>query len=183
MNIAMQDDSQPKELAIRARRLRWVTLAAIGLVGAMILLGSFAVLSGWTEPNLAISVSLDDADPRMRWASLVSILISGLPFLYALWHLSRMLACAEREDTFSAASVAHLRGFALWVFVATMGAIVLSPLVHTAAGLLAGLPVNRLRVDLDIRDVFALLVSGLLFFVARLLETARRLSDDLKQIV
>lgn len=171
------------DLAPRARRLRLVTMASLGLVTALIALGMFAAFSGRTDPSLAFSFALGADNDRYRWAAMIVIFMTGLPFSYALWRLSRMLSCVERGEVFSGGSVSHLRAFALWVFVSAVASIVLPLLVNSAFGLIGGLPADRLRLDFDGSDLFILLVSGLLFFVARLLESAQRIADDLRQIV
>ncbi len=119
-------------------------MASLGLVTALIALGMFAAFSGRTDPSLAFSFALGADNDQYRWAAMIVIFMTGLPFGYALWRLSRMLSCVERGEVFSGGSVSHLRAFALWVFVSAVASIVLPLLVNSAFGLIGGLPADAI---------------------------------------
>jgi hypothetical protein len=179
----MQVENYVTALALRARRLRFVTSAAILLVLAIMSFAVYASVAGMTDPTLPVSFALGVTNSYFRWAGLAVVLLTGAPFAYALWRLTRMMRCAERGEIFSSAAAAHLRAFALWVFVAAVASILLPVVLNISLGLLQGFPAERLRVDFDGSDLFILLVSGLLFFVARLIEAAQAIADDNRRIV
>jgi hypothetical protein len=160
-----------------------IVLAAVAIVVGIMLFGVFAVLTGRTDPSLPLSFALGVTNTYYRWAGLIVVLLTGAPFAYGLWRLSLMLKSAETGQVFSVEAASHLRSFALWVFVAAMASILLPMLVNIAFGLMAGLPNERLRVDFDGSDLFVLLISGLLFLVARLIEAAHAIAEDNRQIV
>lgn len=155
-NMAVQS-----ALSRNAKILRYVTYAGVALVVA-------ATLAGLPAADLP---------------GVILLVATGVPFALALWELSRMLGRAEQGEIFSQPTIAHLRRFALFVLVTAIISIFLPPIVAIAAALWAAEGLEHVVVSFEGGDVFILLISALLFFVARLFEEAQRIADENRQIV
>jgi hypothetical protein len=156
-----------------ARMLRFVTLGAILLVEALVLLAAWAVVAGRRADLPALRI---EDQGLAAWPAAISLLLIGLLVGLALFRLARMLGKVEGGAPFGAAR--DLRGFAFYLFL-TVLVSVLAPIV---APLLAGGPM-RLQLSLSLGELLMLLITGLLFFVARLLDEAQAIADDASQIV
>lgn len=173
----------PANLMRSARRLRLVTLAFAGLVLAVMVFGVVATASGATDPARSLSFNFGVRSPEAHAVGLVVMLLIGAPFTFALWKLSCMLACVEQGRDFAGPTIGHLRAFAWWVFVTALASILLPIMANIGLGLVAGATAERLTITVDGGDTFTLLISGLLFFVARLLDEAQAIADENSQIV
>lgn len=169
--------SAHKELAWSARVLRWVTYGGIILVISGAALGAWTLLTG-TRTEGVFTVGVDSGGLAPIPAALVLALAAGL-LLLALLQIAAMLRAVEQGAPFRTG--ARLRSFALYLFLSLLAAIVLPPLIQGLQAL-AGLP-GRVFLSLSSEELLMLFITGLLFFVGRLLEAAQRLDDDLRQIV
>ncbi len=157
-----------------ARRLRVATVAAIVLVELVILLAVWALLFGRRADLPALQIQDQGLPP---WPAIIGLLLIGLLVGLALFRLLRMLGKVESGDLFAAGD---LRGFALFLFLSVLVSIVVpmvGPLFADGPG------PHRLTVNLSLTEGLMLLISGLLFFVARLLDAAQAIADDASQIV
>ena len=114
------------------------------------------------------------------WAAAATLLLVGLLVGIALYRLVRMLGRVEAGAPFAAAG--DLRGFAFYLLLAIAASVFVPPLLQLGIAATSGGP-HRLGLNLGDTELLTLLVSGLLFFVARLLDEAQRLADDHSQIV
>jgi hypothetical protein len=98
----------------------------------------------------------------------------------ALYHLSRMLGAIAGGDLFSAQVVGAFRAFAFWLLVVTI-VWILAPI---GASLLAG-PDDAQHIELrfQLRDALTGGLALILFLVARLLERARAIDEEMREIV
>jgi hypothetical protein len=99
----------------------------------------------------------------------------------ALVELCRMLRRVEQGDAFSPAAIRHFRRFAAWLAVAAFAAILLPALAVLLRAAFAGS--GGARLDLDGGDALFLLLSVLMFLIARLFEAAARYQQDSNEIV
>lgn len=159
----------PASLRRSARRLRLVALFGLGLVELMILFAAWVLLTGRRDQFASLTIHDQGMTPVA--AAIVSLLF-GLVIGLALLRLVAMCRQVEAGARFPARA---LRGFAKWLFLAVLLSV-LAPL----AGILTGGPVT---VSLSAGEALMLLVTGLLFLVARLLGEAQALADDHSQIV
>ena len=159
-----------------ARRLRLVTLAGIVVVEALVLLAAWAVLFGRRADLPALRIE-DQGLPA--WPTAIALLLIGLFVGLALWRLARMLAKVEAGAPFGAA--ADLRAFALFLLLSVLVSI-LAPVVAQAIAMI-GDGSHSLSLQLGLGELLMLLITGLLFFVARLLDEAQAIADDASQIV
>lgn len=157
-----------------ARRLRLVALGAIALVELVVLLAAWAVAFGRHADLPAMTIHDQGLPP---WPTAIGLLLIGLFVGLALFRLARMLGRIEAGDLFPAGD---LRGFALYLFLSVLVSILLPIL---APLLVAGSGPDRITVGISLTEALMLLISGLLFFVARLLDAAQAIADDASQIV
>ncbi len=98
----------------------------------------------------------------------------------ALYQLSRMLGAIADGDLFSARVVAAFRAFAFWLLLVALVWVV----APVTAVLLAGPGgSHRFEFKLQLRDILTIGVALILFLVARLLERARTVDEELREIV
>ncbi|GAA4753805.1 hypothetical protein GCM10023264_21170 [Sphingomonas daechungensis] len=106
--------------------------------------------------------------------------ISILLLSVALYQLNRMLGAIAEGDLFSARVVGSFRSFAFWLLMVS--------LVWVIAPILAVLLVgpddsHRLEFKLQLRDILTIGIALILFLVARLLERARIIDEEMREIV
>ena len=154
-----------------AHRLRLVTIAAIAILVLAVVFAA-AALTGVIPAST--SVSVDTSGLTGSPAALV-LLVPAALVAAALLEVAAMLRVVERGAPFGAAR--RLRRFALYLFLAVLAGVLLPPLVHLAVG------GDRATFALTSGEALMLFVTGLLFFVARLLEEAQRVADEHGQIV
>lgn len=164
-----------------ARRLRIWTGVGLGVIAAIVLYAAVAGIAGLGQSQ---DIYILDADgTSAERVGLISAALAGTPLAVALWRLMRMLKGIERGDIFTASTVHELRSFALFVLISALASIVVQPAIALAAELATGADRVRLNLTFDLNDFFILLVSVLLFFVARLFSEAQRIADENEQIV
>jgi hypothetical protein len=156
-----------------ATRLRW----AVWIFWACVLLayavGRFGLTFGVVEVQ-AHSVAGDT--PAFMVLADISVLLLSV----ALYQLARMLGAIAEGDLFSARVVKAFRSFAFWLLLVALVWIV-APVV---AVLLAGPgDAHRMEFRLQMRDVLTVGIALILFLVARLLERARTVDEELREIV
>ena len=168
--------SEPS-LSIRrsARRLRLVTLFATALVELGIAFGAWVLVAGRSQDLAWLDIEAGGLPPV---PAAIVLLLFGLLLGLALLRLVAMLRQIEGGAPFAAAG---LRGFARWLFLAVFVTWLAPPLIFLVAGDAGGR--HHLHLSLDSSEALMLLVTGLLFFVARLLAEAERLADEHSQIV
>ncbi len=166
-----------------ARWLRRVTIAALLVVVLVSGFGALGAIGGGDVAFLSFETGLEPLGDAGRIAGAGVTLAGGALFAYGLWRLSKMLALAEAGEAFSTAAVGHLRAFALFAFVSTVASILLPPLLQLAIIVSGPVKSGRLTLSMDGNDLWAVLISGLLFLVAHLLAEAQRIADDNKMIV
>ena len=160
-----------------ARRLRWLTLGGLGLV-ALGTAGAAAIQLS-TGPHATRSMLEVDAAGLPPAQGAILLLAIGLLIGLALLRLARMLSRVEQGAPFAGGG--DLRGFAFYLFLSVLAGILLPPLLQLAGIALSG--GGTLTFSLEGGQLLMLLVTGLLFLVARLLDEAQRVADDASQIV
>jgi len=167
----------PPQIRASARRLRYVALAAIALFELLLLFAVFVLIAGRRDDFPALHINDSGLPP---WIAAASLLLIGLLVGIALFRLARMLGRVEAGAPFAAAG--DLRGFAFYLLLAVLASVLVPTLLGVGADLAAGAR-HRVAFSMGGTELLALLVSALLFFVARLLDEAQRLADDHSQIV
>lgn len=158
-----------------ARRLRYVTLAGMVLIAAASLYAAVALASGRRFGPLVVEIG-DGGLPG--WPAAGLMLLIGALLVIALARLARMLRAVEGGTLFAPGP---LRGFAFYLFLAVLVAVLGPPLIQAGQGLLG--TGGAITLSLGGGEALMLFVTGLLFFVARLLDAAQAIADDARQIV
>jgi hypothetical protein len=156
-----------------AKRLRW----AVWIFWACIVIAYLAGRFGLENDFLRVRSRIDESStgPIMLIADATILLLS-----VALYQLSRMLGAIGDGDLFSARVVGAFRAFAFWLLLVAL-VWILAPI---GAALFAG-PDEAEHIELrfQLRDVLTVGVALILFLVARLLERARTIEDEMREIV
>lgn len=161
----------PPKLRLAARRLRLVVLFVAALIELAILFAAWVTLNGNAASFPAMQIDVGGLAPV---PGAIALLLFGLLTGLALLSAAALLRAVEAGEIFPAR---QLRGFALYLFLAVLASVLGPPLLHLTAG------AGRLTLALSGGEVLMLLLTGLLFFVARLLDEAQRLADEHSQIV
>lgn len=170
-------------------------LVARACLALAILLPIAAIAGIWqTSPSgllgqMGIHLPSDyrlDTLPMATWQHVAAVCISLLPVsavTYALWRAHQCFSGFVRGETFSLATVRHLRGFAAGL------------LVSSSAGLLAptaivwfltfGAPAGQrvLTVSLGAQQLLMLLFSGIVWQMGHAMTRAVELAEDNAQII
>ena len=156
-----------------ATGLRW----AVWIFWAFVLLAYAVGRLGLTFGIVRVQAHSAAGDaPSFMMIADISILLLSV----ALYQLTKMLGAIAEGDLFSARVVRAFRAFAFWLLLVALVWIV-APVV---AVLLAGPgDVSRLEFRLQMRDLLTVGIALILFLVARLLERARTVDDELREIV
>jgi len=167
MSIPQNDGAQISRSAARLRIAVVVVMAVVlGLVG----------LVWFGSTGAPVQVRVHDAglwsDPRLS-ATLLFILVE-----LALFQLVKMLAAIRDGEMFSVRVVRHFRQFAFWLMVLAIFGVA-GPLVGSALGGDRG----TVALVLDLRHLITLGVTLLLFLLARLLERARQIDEEVREFV
>lgn len=164
------------ELAIRryARRLRMGVIAAFVLTMLLIL---YARL-GWhfAGGNVLVHTRKGQGIGPFQLSDGILILLA-----IAIFELTEALRAVVTGDMFSTAVVRRFRLFALWLLIMAL----FSSLAPVLGRLLTiGSPGgHHVPIVLDLRDLLLILVTLLLFLLSRLLERARAIEDEMREIV
>jgi hypothetical protein len=164
-----------------ARRLRWAVIGVLVLTALILAVGLYAEMevlqgrSGGISPS-ALRIG------NVGWPEWWTLCLAGVAVLVALWRLAHMLKCIEGGEIFTRQTTGDLRHFAAWILVATLLWTFLPAAVRVFSALV-GAPMGHEMIQVDGSQFLMVLVSGVLFFVARLLDAAQRLADDHRQIV
>lgn len=165
------------DLRIRRGALR----LRLAVIVAMILLAATLALA-WAGPVLGLAkVEIQNK------SGLIDSLVAGsaamLLIEIALFRLVQMLSAIGEGDLFSSRVIRHFRGFAFWLLLVAIAGVAM-PLIAALSGsypLTGG--AHRLALVISLTDVLAVGITLLLFLLARLLERARQLDEDMREIV
>lgn len=161
-------------IAKTAKRLRWAVWIFWACIVAAYLAGRLGLALGGSVEVKAHS-SIGEAGLPMIVADISILLLS-----VALYQLSRMLGAIAGGDLFSARVIGSFRAFAFWLLMVAVVWIV-APIVGV---LLTGPDeLRRLEFKLQLRDVLTVGTALILFLVARLLERARAMDEEMREIV
>jgi len=162
------------DIAKAAKRLRWGVWIFWLCVVVAYAAGRFGLTVRGAVEVQARSSEVDAGTPMI--VADISVLLLSV----ALYQLSRMLGAIGEGDLFSARVVGAFRAFAFWLLLVALVWVV-APIV---AVLLAGPDEShRLAFKLQLRDLLTIGVAFILFLVARLLERARTIDEEMREIV
>jgi MFS family permease len=165
----------PLNPALIARSARWTRWLAIAILAVTLVLQLSALFPTYT--HLRMHAPPNDVLGRvLNFGHTVFMLL-------ALVQLILMLRELERGELFSAGVTRRLRMFALFALLAlSIGGIVAPMLSYAFPNCEPRVPCFR-KFPIDMRVLWSLLVSLIFFLVARLIDEARRIDEDNRQII
>lgn len=162
----------PDRIQAAAGRLRWAVL----VVWVCVVLAYIAGRSGFAAGPLHFETRAASAY-RPALVGDASVVLMTV----ALWRVGQMLAAVAAGDYFSSTVIQRLRSFAFWLLLLALlwlAAPIVSELLRDQSG-----PVRRLAFAFSIRDLLTAGITLILFLVARLLERARQLDEEVREFV
>ena len=159
----------PSGIARSARRLRILTIGGMAFLAIAFTTSAVTLIMDADLPGLSVQTGELSPVPAA-----IMIALTGLLLGLALLRLVSMLRDVERGVTFPAGA---LRGCARHLFLTVLASIFGPPVLKLVWG------ERGAMLTLDSGQILMLLITGLLFLVARLLDEARAIADDASQIV
>ena len=161
-------------IARSASRLRWAVFAAMAAMGLLYLAARLGLQLGPAR----VEYQRHDGDARA--VGLVGDTIVVL-LLVALYQLTAMLARIAGGELFTAGVIGRFRAFALWLLLSALFGL-LAPIGVQLIGLAPAGP-HRFSLVLDFQEIITVGVTLVLFLLARLLERARQLDEEMREFV
>jgi hypothetical protein len=161
-------------IARSASRLRWTVIAAMAVMALLYLAARF---------GLSIGEARVEYEHRGASAEVARVIgdILLLLLLMALFQLTRMLSRIAGGELFTAGVIGRFRSFALWLLLSALFGL-FAPFVLQLLGLVPG-DRHLVRFAIDFREILTVGVTLVLFLLARLLERARRLDEEVREFV
>ena len=155
-----------------AHRLRILVFAAMAMIAVVVV-----------APGLNVQLAHAHVEYRLHGTPYEQLIAAGSValLLIALFHLTRMLGLIAAGQTFGVKVVRHFRGFASWLLAMALFEFA-APILATFVALRPSGP-HLVRLNIDLRDALTVAITLLLFLLARLLERARRLDDEMREFV
>ena len=160
-------------IAKTASRLRWAIWIIWGCIVLVYAAGRLGL--GVGAMRVQASSAAGVSPPIMAVADVTIVLIT-----VALWQLGRMLGAIAGGDLFSARVVGAFRAFALWLLIVALVWIVAPIVMALVSGSGAE---HRYEFKVQLRDLMTIGITLILFLVARLLERARAIDEEMREIV
>ena len=157
-----------------AARLRWLVFVAMTVLAAVYLVARLHLqVSG-----VHIEYLIHGMDSRV--GEIVGDISMAL-LLISLFVLTQMLRRIAHGELFSAGVVRSFRIFALWLLLLALFQLIAPAALHFAEIAPSGR--HELRLAIDMRNILTVGITLLLFLLARLLERARQIEDEMREIV
>lgn len=154
-----------------ASRLRWAVIAALALMGSLYLAARL---------GLRIAGARVEYGPHALPGETGVIADLGMAMLFiAFIRLTQMLGAIARGQLFSPTVIRLFRGFAFWLLLMAATGLI-GPILTEALTRKSGDPV---RLIIDFRQILTAGVTLLLFLIARLLERARAIDEEVQEFV
>ena len=161
-------------IARSAARLRLLVFAAMAVMVLLYAAARFGVELGHTRVEYQPHASRNFA----RAIGDISLLL----LVVAMSRLTQMLGRIAAGELFSAQVIGRFRSFAFWLLLLALFGLVAPPLSELVT-VPAGSGERRLELRIDFQEVLTVGVTLLLFLLARLLERARRLDEEIREFV
>ncbi len=172
-----------------SRLLAWACLALAALLPLATLVGllqttpvGMLVQMGIQLPSGASLESL----PIALWQHALAVCISLLPvaaMAYALVRAGQCFGGFVRGETFSLATVRHLRGFAAGLLVSSVAAMLAPTVIMVLLTLNAPAGGRTLALSLGSPQLLMLLFSGIVWQIGHAMTRAVELAEDNAQII
>jgi hypothetical protein len=169
----MSSDTAITPIARSASRLRWAVFAAMAVAVLLYAAARFGVRLG------ELRIEYHGQGASSAAAQAISDIVMLL-LLVGLFRLAQMLGRIASGEMFSTGVIGRFRSFAFWLMLAALFRLfapAVAQLLEVAQG------GHRLEIRIDFRDVLTVGVTFVLFLLARLLERARRLDEEMREFV
>lgn len=160
-------------IARSARRLRLLVWVGIGLIVGIYLLGRVGPQFG----PVRVETHADGAG----WGGRAMIDFTLLLFVIALVRLAQMLGAVADGPLFGPRVTRAFRGFAFWLFLATLVDVISGPAMAIARKVASS--GGHAALVFELRDLLMLAGALFLFLLARMMEQARAIESELEEIV
>ena len=167
----MSSATTNEAIAKSAARLRWLVFAAMGVMVLLYAAARFGVELGNTHVEYQSHAS-------RIWSQAIGD-VSLLLLVIAMFRLTQMLGKIAAGELFSAAVVGSFRSFAFWLLLMAVFGLLAPPLSQ----LLNLDGQHRIELQIDFQEVLTVGVTLVLFLLARLLERARKLDEEMREFV
>lgn len=161
-------------IARSAARLRWAVFTAMAFMAGLYLAARLGLELGQAR------VEYERHGATAQAAGFIGDVLVLL-ILVALYQLTAMLRRIAAGELFTAGVIGRFRSFALWLLLSALFGL-LAPIGLQLLGLVPGTG-HRIRVAIDFREVIVVGVTLVLFLLARLLERARGLDEEMREFV
>jgi hypothetical protein len=153
-------------------RLRWGIFLVMGLMILLYAAARFGLQLGAVRVESRVHGAFSG---HAQWMADITVVLLTIAF----FQLTRMLGRLATGDLFSAEAVGHFRGFALWLLITALFGLA-GPIVSP---FLSGDQARGMHFLLDFQKLLMVAVTLVLFLLARLLERARRLDEEVREFV
>jgi Protein of unknown function (DUF2975) len=179
------------------RMCRWLRV-----ISALFIFGVLAIyLLSWLLPELSGGTHVavmrlhlagvsSDAMAQLSTAQRLQLSAASLPYLVVLvWafiRLDKLLQSFARNEFFTRQAIGHLRAFSGLLLIAKVIALAV---MHIRVGMVTHLlshanqPSQRVTLNLSNDDLAVILMCGLFFLLARMMEEGRRLAEENREFV
>ena len=155
-----------------ASRLRWLVLVCWAILAVVYVAARLKLGAG----SIRFETHVGGSSNQMLLGDLSMILLS-----VALLRLVQMLSAISASLYFSVPAVRAFRSFALWLFLVALlwiGGPIASELVREDGG-----AQRSYAFRVDVSDLLTVAITLILLLVARLLERARLIEEDMREII
>lgn len=177
----MQEDLIPLAFRRQAGLWRILLFVVIGLTALVIVIAQWvdlAALRRISPGPVGRVLQSDNADWVDWWVEC----FAGPATLFAMSRIARMLRWLAEGQVFTSMVIADIRSFAFWIMIATLASLLAPVIIAPIVANVWHMEVVRAG-QVSGSDLMLLLVSAIFFQVARLLDAARRMADEYRQIV
>ena len=165
----MSNQSKNDTIAHSASRLRAAVFITAGVLVALYVAARFGLQFGHAR------VIYEEHGPATAAARLVNDVCVAL-LVAALFRLTQVLKRISEGDFFGIEVIRRFRSFAWWL-------LLMSVLELAGPSLAQSSVPGQIRFAIDSRDVLFLGITIFLFLLARLLERARTIEEEMREIV
>ncbi len=166
----MSSDATNEAIVRSAARLRVATFVVMTLFVLLCTAAHFDLPAGQAHVDYRVS-----GPPGARWIADVSVML----LLVALWRLTQMLGRISSGELFSSAVISRFKSFAFWLLLTALFGL----LAPAMAQFLQFPATEQLAFVIDFSKLVTVGVTLVLFLIARLLERARQIEQENREIV
>ena len=170
----MSSSTTNDAIARSAARLRWLVFAAMGVMVLLYAAARFGLQLG----NAHVEYQ-SHAD--RTWSPLIGE-VSIVLLVVAMFRLTQLLGRIAAGELFTAGVIGRFRSFAFWLLLMALFGL-FAPSLSELLSAPSGPGPRQVELRVDFQEVLTVGVTLVLFLLARLLERARRLDEEIREFV